>query len=301
MDQLCGLKQFMQDADVPFAENEPLKKYTSFKIGGPAKVLALPKNREQLEKLLAFCRAEKIKYYVLGLGSNILFADEGYNGLVICTRGMEEWISVKGNAITASCGVSLMKLCRTALENSLSGLEFAYGIPGSLGGALYMNAGAYGGEMKDVVEEVTFLDEEGKIRCLSADELALGYRTSIFEKEDWHILEARLCLKQGEPEVIRAKMEELMGKRKDKQPLEYPSAGSTFKRPAGAFAAALIEECGLKGYRVGDAAVSEKHSGFVVNLGNATCADVLQVADDVRKIVKEKTGYDLEKEIRVIV
>ena len=194
----------------------------------------------------------------------------------------------------------LSALCKTALEHSLTGLEFAYGIPGTVGGAVYMNAGAYGGEMKDVLTTVQYLTAEGEVKEAAAAELDLRYRHSIFEENGGCILSAQFALTPGKPEVIRAKMDELMAKRLDKQPLDKPSAGSTFKRPVGAFAAALIDQCGLRGYRHGGAAVSEKHCGFVVNLGGATCADVLALCDEVRAVVKEKTGYDLEKEIRVV-
>ena len=196
--------------------------------------------------------------------------------------------------------MKLSALCKAALDSSLTGLEFAYGIPGTVGGAVYMNAGAYGGEMKDVLTTVQYLTAEGEIKEATAAELDLRYRHSIFEENGGCILSAQFALTPGEPEAIRTKMDELMAKRLDKQPLDKPSAGSTFKRPVGAFAAALIDQCGLRGYRHGGAAVSEKHCGFVVNLGGATCADVLALCEEVRAIVKEKTGYDLEKEIRVV-
>ena len=194
----------------------------------------------------------------------------------------------------------MAQVAKAAAEHSLTGLEFAAGIPGTTGGAVVMNAGAYGGEMKDILKEVTVLDEDGRVHTLAAEELELGYRTSIIARKGYIVLDICLKLEKGDTEAIRAKMDELMAKRVDKQPLDKPSAGSTFKRPAGAFAAALIDQCGLRGYRHGGAAVSDKHCGFVVNLGGATCADVLALCDEVRAIVKEKTGYDLEKEIRVV-
>ena len=200
----------------------------------------------------------------------------------------------------SGAGLKLSALCAAALENGLTGLEFAYGIPGTVGGAVYMNAGAYGGEMKDVLDKVTYLTQDGQIVTEEAAKLDLAYRHSIFEENGGCILSAQFHLKRGDPEAIRARMNELMAKRVEKQPLDKPSAGSTFKRPAGAFAAALIDQCGLRGYRHGGAAVSEKHCGFVVNMGGATCADVLALCDEVRAIVKEKTGYELEKEIRVV-
>ena len=300
MDQLKELREFADQQGIAYAANEPLKKYTSFHIGGPAALFCRPADQAQLAGLLNFCRRQGVRSFVLGMGTNVLFSDEGYEGAVISTRGMREEIGGEGDCLTAGCGVPLNRLCQAAAGRGLSGLEFAYGIPGSLGGGIYMNAGAYGGEMKDVLEEVRFLDEEGCVRTLPAGELGLGYRASVFAQKPWYILEARLRLKPAPADQVQKKMEELLARRKEKQPLEYPSAGSTFKRPEGAFAAALIEQCGLKGYRVGDAAVSEKHSGFVVNLGQATCEQVLQVARDVQRIVQEKTGYLLEKEIRVI-
>ena len=300
MDQLKELREFADQQGIAYAANEPLKKYTSFHIGGPAALFCRPADQAQLAGLLNFCRRQGVRSFVLGMGTNVLFSDEGYEGAVISTRGMREEIGGVGDCLTAGCGVPLNRLCQAAAGRGLGGLEFAYGIPGSLGGGIYMNAGAYGGEMKDVLEEVRFLDEEGCVRTLPAGELGLGYRASVFAQKPWYILEARLRLKPATADQVQKKMEELLARRKEKQPLEYPSAGSTFKRPEGAFAAALIEQCGLKGYRVGDAAVSEKHSGFVVNLGQATCEQVLQVARDVQRIVQEKTGYLLEKEIRVI-
>ena len=300
MDQLKELREFADQQGIAYAANEPLKKYTSFHIGGPAALFCRPADQAQLAGLLNFCRRQGVRSFVLGMGTNVLFSDEGYEGAVISTRGMREEIGGEGDCLTAGCGVPLNRLCQAAAGRGLGGLEFAYGIPGSLGGGIYMNAGAYGGEMKDVLEEVRFLDEEGCVRTLPAGELGLGYRASVFAQKPWYILEARLRLKPASADQVQKKMEELLARRKEKQPLEYPSAGSTFKRPEGAFAAALIEQCGLKGYRVGDAAVSEKHSGFVVNLGQATCEQVLQVARDVQRIVQEKTGYLLEKEIRVI-
>lgn len=300
MDQLKELREFADQQGIAYAENEPLKKYTSFHIGGPAALFCRPADQAQLAGLLNFCRRQGVRSFVLGMGTNVLFSDEGYEGAVISTRGMREEIGGEGDCLTAGCGVPLNRLCQAAAGRGLGGLEFAYGIPGSLGGGIYMNAGAYGGEMKDVLEEVRFLDEEGCVRTLPAGELGLGYRASVFAQKPWYILEARLRLKPAPADQVQKKMEELLARRKEKQPLEYPSAGSTFKRPEGAFAAALIEQCGLKGYRVGDAVVSEKHSGFVVNLGQATCEQVLQVARDVQRIVQEKTGYLLEKEIRVI-
>ena len=293
-------KQKLLQAGIPFRENEPLAAHCTFKIGGPAQLFVQPQTEQQLCSAAALCKEQAVRYYLLGNGSNILFADEGFAGVVIDISALGSDIAVEGNMLTAGAGVRLVALCRAALEHGLSGLEFAYGIPGTVGGAVYMNAGAYGGEMKDVLTVVRYLTTEGKVVQASAAELDLSYRHSIFEENGGCILSAQFALQPGNAADIRAKMDELMAKRVDKQPLDKPSAGSTFKRPAGAFAAALIDQCGLRGFRHGGAAVSDKHCGFVVNLGGATCADVLALCDEVRAIVKEKTGYELEKEIRVV-
>ena len=293
-------KQKLQQAGIPFRENEPLAAHCTFKIGGPAQLFVQPQTEQQLCSAVALCKEQAVRYYLLGNGSNILFADEGFAGVVIDISALGSDIAIEGNTLTAGAGVRLAILCRAALEHGLSGLEFAYGIPGTVGGAVYMNAGAYGGEMKDVLTVVRYLTAEGEVVQASAAELDLSYRHSIFEENGGCILSAQFALQPGNAADIRAKMDELMAKRADKQPLDKPSAGSTFKRPAGAFAAALIDQCGLRGFRHGGAAVSDKHCGFVVNLGGATCADVLALCDEVRAIVKEKTGYELEKEIRVV-
>lgn len=307
------LKQQLRAEGIAYRENEPLAAHCTFKIGGPADVFARPETQEQLCRTIALCRECGVKYYLLGNGSNILFEDAGYRGVVIDTTALKMGIGILENvyhpgaapgdvydAVAAGAGLKLSALCAAALENGLTGLEFAYGIPGTVGGAVYMNAGAYGGEMKDVLTTVRYLAAEGEVREVPAAELDLRYRHSIFEENSGCILSAQFHLQPGNAADIRAKMDELMAKRVEKQPLDKPSAGSTFKRPAGAFAAALIDQCGLRGYRHGGAAVSDKHCGFVVNLGGATCADVLALCDEVRAIVKEKTGYDLEKEIRVV-
>ena len=293
-------KQKLQAAAILFRENEPLAAHCTFKIGGPAQLFVMPENEQQLCSAVALCKEQAVRYYLLGNGSNILFADEGFSGVVIDVSALDAEIAVEDTVLTAGAGVRLAALCKAALKHGLSGLEFAYGIPGTVGGAVYMNAGAYGGEMKDVLTTVRYLAAEGEVREVPAAELDLRYRHSIFEENSGSILSAQFHLQPGNAADIRAKMDELMAKRVDKQPLDKPSAGSTFKRPAGAFAAALIDQCGLRGYRHGGAAVSDKHCGFVVNLGGATCADVLALCDEVRAIVKEKTGYDLEKEIRVV-
>ena len=301
------LKQQLQAAGILYKENEPLSAHCTFRIGGPADLFVMPRDEDQLCQAVQFCKQAEIRYYLLGNGSNILFADEGFRGAVIdvsaeaAGMGLSIYQNADGDYISAPAGLKLSELCKFALQHGYTGLEFAYGIPGTVGGAVYMNAGAYGGEMKDVLESVTFLDDTLELRVLPAKDLSMGYRTSVFEQHpDWCILSATVVLHRGNGAEVLARMQELLGKRREKQPLEWPSAGSTFKRPAGAFAAALIDQCGLRGYRHGGAAVSDKHCGFVVNLGGATCADVLALCDEVRAIVKEKTGYDLEKEIRVV-
>ena len=296
------LKQQLCAAGISFKENEPLSAHCTFKIGGPADVFIQPKNAEQICKAVALCKEQGVRYYLLGNGSNILFEDAGYRGAVIDVSAGEEAVteSREAGVFCAYAGMKLSALCNYALKHGYTGLEFAYGIPGTVGGAVYMNAGAYGGELKDVLTSVTYLTQDGKSVTEDASALDLSYRHSIFEENGGIILSAAFRLQPGDPAAIKARMEELMQKRIDKQPLDKPSAGSTFKRPVGAYASALIDQCGLRGYRHGDATVSDKHCGFVVNLGNATCADVLALCDEVRAIVKEKTGFDLEKEIRVV-
>ena len=298
-------------AGIACTRNELLADHCTFRIGGPADIFIKPCDEIQLCRAVAFCKEQGARYYLLGNGSNILFEDAGFRGAVLDLTAMKTGIGMKENipgeesgvvycSVTVGAGMKLSTLCNFALNHSCTGLEFAYGIPGTVGGAIYMNAGAYGGEMKDVLTSVEYLAADGNIVEVPAAELDLSYRHSIFEENGGCILSATFRLKKGDAASIKARMDELMQKRIDKQPLDKPSAGSTFKRPTGAFAAALIDQCGLRGYRHGGAAVSEKHCGFVVNLGGATCADVLALCDEVRSIVKEKTGYDLEKEIRVV-
>ena len=286
--------------DLKWAADEPMAKHTSFRIGGPAKRMAFPKTREQLVVLMGFLQDAGVKPLLIGNGTNLLITDEGLDTVVIDTSArLAQMRLTLEDTIEADAGVSLCQLAVFAWKQGLTGLEFAHGIPGTLGGGIVMNAGAYGGELKDVVTEVTALYPDG-VRTLSPAELDFSYRHSAFSAGEGIVLGAKLKLQKGEGEAIKAKMDELMARRKASQPLELPSAGSTFKRPAGYFAGTLIEGCGLKGCRVGGAEVSSKHAGFVVNVGGATCADVLALCDEVRAVVKEKTGYDLEKEIRVV-
>lgn len=300
MEQHQNLTARLQAAGIAYREQEPLAAHTTFKIGGPAAVFVQPADEAQLCQAVRLCRELAVPCYLLGNGSNILFGDRGYAGAVVSLAGMKREVRREGDTLTAPAGMPLSVLCTAALRAGLTGLEFAYGIPGTVGGAVYMNAGAYGGEMKDVLASVRYLTADGQIVEASAVELDLGYRHSVFESNGGCILSAAVRLAPGDPEAIAARMDDLMGRRRDKQPLDKPSAGSTFKRPVGAFAGALIEQCGLRGYRHGGAAISEKHCGFVVNLGGATCADVLALCAEVQKIVKDQTGFTLEKEIRVV-
>ncbi len=261
--------------------------------------MVFPDTAEKAIICLRFLRYNDIEFYIIGNGTNLFAYDEGYDGVIINTCEMND-LCVNDDIINCSAGVSLNRICRAALENSLSGLEFAYGIPGSAGGAVYMNAGAYGGEMKDVLIKCDYIDENGNIVTAVNQDMHLGYRKSMFTGKQYFILSLTLKLNKGDKQAIKARMDELIGKRKDKQPLEYASAGSTFKRPEGYFAGALIEECGLKGYCVGDACVSDKHAGFVVNKGNASSADILAVINHCKETVFEQKGVMLEPEVRII-
>ena len=277
-----------------------LSEYTTFRIGGAAEYFASPASPAQIGALLRLCRAHQLPYYVLGKGSNLLVADRGVRGVVISTQKLDRIELLPGGKIRCESGVPLIRLCRFALEHSLSGLEFAYGIPGSAGGAAYMNAGAYGGEMRNVLLSCEHVDEDGCIGSFAGDALSLRYRGSVYSDRACIITAVTVQLQPGHPGLIRDRMEELMGRRREKQPLEFPSAGSTFKRPTGYYAGALIEQCGLKGYTVGGAQVSEKHAGFVINRGGATAADVCAVIDHCRDVVKTATGVLLEPEVKII-
>ena len=290
-------KQKLSEINIEFKENTPMKEHTSFKIGGNADVLAIVKNTDELVSVITNARSLDIPYMIIGNGSNLLVSDEGIRGVVIRLEGEFKEITIDGTSVKAGAGASLTKLCLDVWRNSLTGLEFGYGIPGSVGGAAYMNAGAYGGEMKDVIVSCTHLDSDLNVGTFQIDELDLSYRHSKYMQGEYIILSVSLELKEGDSSEIKAKMDELMQKRVDKQPLDKPSAGSVFKRPEGAFAAALIDECGLKGRSVGGAQVSTKHSGFIVNTGDATCKDVLDLVEIIKSEVKEKTGFDLQREI----
>ena len=278
---------------------EPMKKHTTFRVGGPADVLVQP-DETALVAILALCRQYHVSYSFIGNGSNLLVGDKGIRGVVIEMTDPMGNIEVDGTKITAQAGAMLSKIANTAASNGLGGMEFAAGIPGSIGGAVTMNAGAYGGEMKDVIRQVTVLTPECEQRVLSREELDLSYRHSCIPKNHFLVLEAELSLTPAPEQEIRAKMAELREKRVEKQPLEYPSAGSTFKRPEGYFAGKLIMDAGLRGYAVGDAQVSEKHCGFVINRGNATAAEILQLMKDVQERVKKQSGVTLEPEVKMI-
>lgn len=292
------IKALCNKYDCPFEENFALANKTSIKIGGECEIFVEPNSEECLIELLNVCRENALPYFILGRGSNLLI--KKFGGVVIAIGAALGKISVDGNTLTAGAGAALSSVCNAALENSLSGMECLYGIPGSAGGALYMNAGAYGGEMKDIVKSARCIDENGNITELSAEEMKLSYRHSVFSENGWCILSVTMELVPGDKLKIKGRMDELMQKRRDKQPLEFPSCGSTFKRPEGYFAAALIEECGLKGFTVGGAQVSEKHSGFVINRGGAAFEDVTELVGHIKKVVREKKGVELECEMLIV-
>lgn len=292
-----SLKAFAEKMKIEYRENEAMALHTSFKIGGAADMFLKPKTAEELCALALEVKQENLPCFILGNGSNLLVSDEGIEGVVICTSAMNGLRLVSENEIYAEAGATLASLCRFARDNALCGLEFAYGIPGSVGGALYMNAGAYGGDMSMVVSSADSITPSGEFVTRDVKDLDLAYRKSIFEENGEIIVGVTLRLTKGDPEEITKAMDTFMGKRKASQPLEYPSAGSTFKRPTGYFAAALIDECGLKGLTVGGAQVSEKHAGFVINRGGATCEDVKGLVQEIQKIVKEREKVDLETEI----
>lgn len=280
--------------------DEPMKRHTTFRIGGPADFFLLPSTVDEVRGILEICREEELPYFILGNGSNLLVSDKGYRGVIIQLYRNFSNISVEGNEICASSGALLSQIAAAARNASLTGFEFAGGIPGTLGGAVFMNAGAYGGELKDVLKEAVVMTEQGEILTLPVEKLEMGYRTSRIKKAGYLVLEARLVLKQGDMDKIRDITKDLTEKRVTKQPLEYPSAGSTFKRPEGYFAGKLIMDAGLRGYQVGDAQVSEKHCGFVINKGNATAADVLTLIENVREKVQEQFGVTLEPEVKFL-
>lgn len=297
LNRLCDQGK-LSPCDFELAENHSLSKLTSFHTGGDATVF-FPETVSAVKELFPLLVREKIPYFVLGNGSNVIAKDEGYEGLIL-SLGRLKKTQVSENLITAECGVSITALATIAKKHSLSGMEFFYGIPGSVGGAVFMNAGAYGGECKDILQSVTFITPEGEVKELPAEELEMGYRTSIFEKNRSVILSATFRLKKGNEAEISVLMEDLMERRISKQPLEYPSAGSTFKRYEDRFTAKMIDDAGLKGARVGGAMVSEKHAGFVINYDHATSADIFRLIRRVKDVIFEKEGIHIQCEVRTI-
>lgn len=286
--------------ELKILHDEPMSRHTSFRIGGPAHTMIFPKTAEELSLCCRLLHQHEIQPLLLGAGSNVLAPDAGLDRVVICLKDTLDAIQLLPNGrLEAYAGASLAKVAIAARNAGLTGLEFAHGIPGTVGGGIYMNAGAYGGELKQVTESVTIMEKDGTVREISCNEKTFGYRTSIFEGKDAIIIRAVFALQPGDKDQIQATMTELMNKRCASQPLDLPSAGSTFKRPVGGYAAALIDEAGLKGLRVGDAAVSEKHAGFVVNLGSATAEDVLVLVEKIKKTVLQKSGIELFPEIRI--
>ena len=278
--------------------DEPMSRHTTFRVGGPADFFVTPKAKGEVRDVIRICKEAGMPYYIIGNGSNLLVSDAGYRGVIVQIYKEMNEVKVEGDLVKAQAGALLSGIAAKALGAELSGFEFASGIPGTIGGACVMNAGAYGGEMKDVLESVTVLTGEGKIIELGRNELELGYRTSVIAKKGYIVLGAVLKLERGDGEKIKTYMDELKEKRVTKQPLEYPSAGSTFKRPEGYFAGKLIEDAGLRGFQVGGAQVSEKHCGFVINRDHATAADIMELMRQVQIRVKENSGVDLEPEVK---
>ncbi len=283
--------------NIPYKLNEPLSKHTTFKIGGNADLFLSPKRLDEFKNIINLCKEEKVKFFILGKGSNILVSDKGFNGVIICTNNLNSIEIINDEKLIVGAGTNLSKVCTLAYNNCLSGLEFAYGIPGTIGGAVYMNAGAYCGEMKDVVIETTFINEMGQIETINSKEHLFSYRKSVFSNRNICILSTILKLKTENKEKIKLIMNEISNKRLEKQPLEYPSAGSVFKRPEGFYTGKLIEDCGLKGFIVGGAMVSEKHCGFIINTGKACCSDVEQLIEIIKQKVFLFSGVSLEIEI----
>lgn len=294
-EELCGIL-----GEENILKNEPMKNHTTFRVGGSADWFVTPEEEEQVREIVNVLRREKIPYYVMGNGSNLLVGDKGYRGAIIQVYKKMNRIRTTDNVIYAQAGALLSKIAAEALAQGLTGLEFASGIPGTLGGAVMMNAGAYGGEMKQVLKSALALTAEGNFKVLPAEQMELGYRTSVFSKNGDIVLSAEMELKPGNLDEIRAYMDELKEQRVTKQPLEYPSAGSTFKRPEGYFAGKLIQDAGLRGFQVGGAQVSEKHCGFVINKGNATAADIMSLIEQVSDKVEEMSGVRLEPEVKRI-
>lgn len=280
--------------------NEPMSDHTSFKIGGPADLFFMPNCVEDLSDMIEYCKAQEIQFYIIGNGSNLLVGDKGFRGVIIQIYKNLSHVTIDGGKVHAEAGVLLSKLAKLIYKESLEGFEFASGIPGTLGGAVYMNAGAYGGEIKDVLLEATVISRDGEIRTVSNEELELDYRHSVLMEKEDIVLSAELKLGVGTQIAIKTQMDDLNQRRRDKQPVEKPSAGSTFKRPTGYYAGKLIMDAGLRGHQIGGARVSDKHCGFVINTGKATSADVMALIQHIQKEVKKQFGVDLEPEVRMI-
>lgn len=301
MDNTLKFKEKLEEylEDCVLIINEPLKKHTTFNVGGTADLFAIPNNYEDIIHLIKFCQEHNIKYYILGNGSNVLIRDAGYRGLIIKTSHLND-IKVQGEYVIVQCGAELKDVAKICTKHSLTGFEFACGIPGSVGGAIAMNAGAYDGEMKDVVEECVVIDNELKIRSLSREQLEFAYRNSAIQKYGYIALEIKIKLDNGDEKNINEKVENLTNRREEKQPLETQSAGSTFKRSPGHYTGKLIQDSGLKGFSIGGAQISNKHAGFVINKGDATATDILNLIGHIQKVVKENYDVDLEPEVRII-
>ena len=298
MNQELGKKLLSILKEEQVKKDEPMKSHTTFRVGGPAAYFVTPQTAEEVAKVIEACTQENVPYYIVGNGSNLLVSDKGYEGVIIQIYKQMNQVEVEGTQIRAQAGALLSMIAKRALDAELAGFEFAAGIPGTLGGACVMNAGAYGGEMKDVLQSVTVLTDKGEVKTLAKEELELGYRTSVIAKKGYIVLEAVLELQKGEKEAIQAVMDDLKERRVTKQPLEYPSAGSTFKRPEGYFAGKLIQDAGLRGFQVGGAQVSEKHCGFVINKDQATAADVMNLMNQVSDKVYDAFGVRLEPEVK---
>ena len=280
-------------------QDEPLNKHTSFQIGGPADIFLTPDTPELLQEMISVIQANNFRYMIIGRGNNLLFSDQGFRGVIVSTGKLDK-ITQNGNDLTVLCGTSLHDVTNYCMENSLSGLEFACGIPGSVGGAVFMNAGAYGGEMKDVITSVDYLNHDNELKIHTITGHNFSYRSSIYQQRNYLILQAQFILKPKNKEEIQAEMQELQHRRETKQPLEYPSAGSVFRRPKGYFVGKLIDDCGLRGYSIGGAQISDKHSGFIINTGNATSQNVQDLIQHIQQTVICKFGVALHTEVRII-
>ncbi|MFZ2539101.1 MAG: UDP-N-acetylmuramate dehydrogenase [Oscillospiraceae bacterium] len=290
----------LEDCNIFVQTNINISEYTSFKIGGNADYLVKPKNFTEFVCTINIANDENVNYYIIGNGSNMLISDNGYRGMIILTSNLNEIVLIDENLIECYAGVTVANLCKFAFENSLSGLEFAWGIPGSVGGGVYMNAGAYGGEFKDAIKSCKYINEDGKLEEMDVLGMDMSYRHSFFTDKKLLIMSVMFKMSKAEQSSIKEKMDDYITRRKTKQPLEYPSCGSTFKRPLNGYASALIEECGLKGCRIGGAEVSTKHSGFIINVKKATCKDVLELVAHVKSVVLEKKGIELECEVKTL-